>query len=154
MVDPAFKLMNKYGYDAVKTGYVGNIIPRGEHHYSQWTNNHYLHVAKKAADYKIMVNSHESVRPTGLNRTYPNWIAAEAARGTEYDAFGGNNADHTTILPFTRQMGGPMDYTRYLPDKIGLLLPRRQAYGEDYTGKTVSIICNHVFSITNGSGFT
>lgn len=110
-LDPAFKLMNKYGYDAVKTGYVGNIIPRGEHHYSQWTNNHYLYVAKKAADYKIMVNSHESVRPTGLNRTYPNWIAAEAARGTEYDAFGGNNADHTTILPFTRQMGGPMDYT-------------------------------------------
>ena len=101
-----------------------------------------------------MVNSHESVRPTGLNRTYPNWIAAEAARGTEYDAFGGNNADHTTILPFTRQMGDNGLYTRYLPDKIGLLLPWRQAYGEDYTGKTVSIICNNVFSITNGSGFT
>ena len=109
--DKAFQLMNKYGYDAVKTGYVGNIIPRGEHHYSQVINNHYLEIAKKAADYKIMVNSHESVRPTGLNRTYPNWIAAEAARGTEYDAFGGNNPDHTTILPFTRLMGGPMDYT-------------------------------------------
>lgn len=109
--DEAFKLMNKYGYDAVKTGYVGNIIPRGEHHYSQWTINHYRRIAEKANDYKIMVNSHESVRPSGLNRTYPNWIAAEAARGTEFEAFGGNNPDHQTILPFTRWMGGPMDYT-------------------------------------------
>lgn len=110
-LDPAFKLMKQYGYDAVKTGYVGNIIPRGEHHYSQWMINHYQRVVDKAAEYKIMVNSHESVRPTGLNRTYPNWIAAEAARGTEFEAMGGNNPDHQTILPFTRFMGGPMDYT-------------------------------------------
>lgn len=110
-MDTAFKLMNHYGYDAVKTGYVGNIIPRGEHHYSQWMIEHYLRVVKKAAQHKVMVDSHESVHPTGLSRTYPNWVAAEAARGTEYDAFGGNNPDHTTILPFTRLMGGPMDYT-------------------------------------------
>ncbi len=110
-LDPAFKLMKQYGYDAVKTGYVGNIIPRGEHHYSQWMVNHYQRVVDKAAEYQIMVNSHESVRPTGLNRTYPNWIAAEAARGTEFEAMGGNNPDHQTILPFTRFMGGPMDYT-------------------------------------------
>lgn len=109
--DRAFGLMNKYGYDAVKTGYVGNIIPRGEHHYSQWMINHYNRIAEKAAEYKVMVNSHESVRPTGLSRTYPNWIASEAARGTEYEAFGGNNPDHQTILPFTRFMGGAMDYT-------------------------------------------
>lgn len=109
--DQAFKLMNQYDYPSVKTGYVGNIIPRGEHHYSQWTINHYIRIAEKANDYKIMVNSHESVRPTGQSRTYPNWIAAEAARGTEFDAFGGNNPDHHVILPFTRFMGGPMDYT-------------------------------------------
>ncbi|USL95251.1 glycoside hydrolase family 97 protein [Riemerella anatipestifer] len=109
--DEAFKLMNKYGYTAVKSGYVGNIIPRGEHHYSQWMINHYNRIAEKAADYKIMVNSHESVRPSGLNRTYPNWVAAEAARGTEYEVFGGNPPEHQTILPFTRFMGGPMDYT-------------------------------------------
>ncbi|MCK0204329.1 glycoside hydrolase family 97 protein [Ornithobacterium rhinotracheale] len=109
--DDAFKLMNKYGYDAVKTGYVGNIIPRGEHHYSQWMINHYNRIAEKAAKYKVMVNSHESVRPTGLSRTYPNWVAAEAARGTEYEVFGGNPPEHQTILPFTRFMGGAMDYT-------------------------------------------
>ncbi|AZI20573.1 glycoside hydrolase family 97 protein [Chryseobacterium taklimakanense] len=109
--DKAFQLMDKYGYPSVKTGYVGNIIPRGEHHYSQWTINHYFRIAEKANEYKIMVNSHESVRPTGQSRTYPNWIAAEAARGTEFDAFGGNNPDHHVILPFTRFMGGPMDYT-------------------------------------------
>lgn len=109
--DKAFKLMNDYGYDAVKTGYVGNIIPRGEHHYSQWMINHYHRIIEKAAEYKIMVNSHESVRPSGESRTYPNWIAAEAARGTEFEAFAGNNPDHQTILPFTRWMGGPMDYT-------------------------------------------
>lgn len=111
LMDTAFKFMDKFGYNAVKTGYVGNIIPRGEHHYSQWMVEHYLRVVEKAAEHKIMVNSHESVRPTGLQRTYPNWIAAEAARGTEYEAFGGNNPEHTTILPFTRLMGGPMDYT-------------------------------------------
>lgn len=109
--DKAFQLMNQYGYDAVKTGYVGDIIPRGEHHYSQWTINHFYRIAEKANEYKIMVNSHESVRPTGESRTYPNYISAEAARGTEYEAFGGNNADHQTILPFTRWMGGSMDYT-------------------------------------------
>jgi hypothetical protein len=109
--DKAFQLMNKYGYDAVKTGYVGDIIPRGEHHYSQWTINHFYRIVEKANEYKIMVNSHESVRPTGESRTYPNYISAEAARGTEYEAFGGNNADHQTILPFTRWMGGSMDYT-------------------------------------------
>ncbi|GEN65713.1 glycoside hydrolase family 97 protein [Chryseobacterium rhizosphaerae] len=109
--DKAFQLMNKYGYDAVKTGYVGDIIPRGEHHYSQWTINHYYRIAEKANEYKIMVNSHESVRPTGESRTYPNYISAEAARGTEYEAFGGNKPDHQTVLPFTRWMGGSMDYT-------------------------------------------
>lgn len=109
--DKAFQLMNKYGYDAVKTGYVGDIVPRGEHHYSQWTINHYYRIAEKANEYKIMVNSHESVRPGGESRTYPNWISAEAARGTEFEAFTGNNPEHQTILPFTRWMGGPMDYT-------------------------------------------
>lgn len=107
----AFRFMKKYGYDAVKTGYVGPIIPRSEHHDGQWMVNHYNYVAKTAADYKIMVNSHEAVRPTGMCRTYPNWIAQESARGTEFESFNGNNLDHTTILPFTRLMGGPMDYT-------------------------------------------
>lgn len=110
-MDTAFKFMDHFGYNAVKTGYVGNIIPRGEHHYSQWMIDHYLRVVEKAAKHHIMVDSHESVHPTGLSRTYPNWIAAEAARGTEYEVFGGNNPEHTTILPFTRLMGGPMDYT-------------------------------------------
>lgn len=110
-LDTAFRFMVNHGYNAVKTGYVGNIIPRGEHHYSQWMIDHYNRVIQKAAGYKIMVNSHESVHPTGLHRTWPNAIAAEAARGTEYETFGGNNPDHTTILPFTRLMGGPMDYT-------------------------------------------
>ena len=109
--DKAFQMMNKYGYKSVKTGYVGDIIPRGEHHYSQWTINHYYRIVEKANDYKIMVNSHESVRPGGESRTYPNYISAEAARGTEYEAFGGNKPDHQTILPFTRWMGGSMDYT-------------------------------------------
>ena len=107
----AFRFMNKYGYDAVKTGYVGGIIPRSEHHDGQWMVNHYLRVAQTAAQYKIMVNSHEAVRPTGLCRTYPNWIAQESARGTEFESFKGNRPDHTTILTFTRLMGGPMDYT-------------------------------------------
>lgn len=107
----AFRFMKEYGYDAVKTGYVGPIIPRSEHHDGQWMVNHYNYVAKTAADYKIMVNSHEAVRPTGMCRTYPNWIAQESARGTEFESFNGNAPDHTTILPFTRLMGGPMDYT-------------------------------------------
>ncbi|PTX14171.1 glycosyl hydrolase family 97 [Pontibacter mucosus] len=110
-LDTAFQFMNKYGYDAVKTGYVGKIIPRGEQHDGQWMVNHYIHVANTAAKYKIMINSHEAVRPTGLHRTYPNWIAQESARGTEFEAMGGLAPDHTTILPFTRLMGGPMDYT-------------------------------------------
>ena len=110
-LDQAFQFMKDNGYNAVKTGYVGQIIPRGEHHDGQWMVNHYIHVAQRAADYKIMVDSHEAVRPTGLNRTYPNWIAQESARGTEFEAMGGLNPDHTTILPFTRLMGGPMDFT-------------------------------------------
>ena len=107
----AYKLMNKYGYNSVKSGYVGNIIPRGEHHYGQVMNNHYLHAVTEAAKHKIMVNAHEATRPTGLCRTYPNLIGNESARGTEYEAFGGSNPDHTVILPFTRLQGGPMDYT-------------------------------------------
>ncbi|MEJ7646486.1 MAG: glycoside hydrolase family 97 protein [Chryseolinea sp.] len=110
-LDRAFSFMNDHGYNAVKTGYVGQIIPRGEHHDSQWMVNHYLHVARRAAEYKIMVNSHEAVRPTGLHRTYPNWIAQESARGTEFEAMVGLAPEHGTILPFTRLIGGPMDYT-------------------------------------------
>jgi len=110
-LDKAYQFMADNGYNAVKSGYVGNILPRGEHHYGQWLNNHYLYTITEAAKYKIMVNAHEAVRPTGLARTYPNLIGNEAARGTEYEAFGGNNVDHTTILPFTRLIGGPMDYT-------------------------------------------
>lgn len=110
-MDKAYQFMVDNGYNSVKSGYVGDIIPRGEYHYGQWLVNHYLYAVTKAAEYKIMVNAHEAVRPTGLCRTYPNLIGNESARGTEYEAFGGNNADHTTILPFTRLMGGPMDYT-------------------------------------------
>ena len=110
-LDAAYALMNRLGYDTVKAGYVGNILPHGEHHYSQWSNNHYLHCIREAAKRRIMVNQHEAVRPTGLCRTWPNLIGNESARGTEYESFGGNNADHTTILPFTRLVGGPMDYT-------------------------------------------
>jgi hypothetical protein len=110
-IKEAYELMNKYGYDAVKTGYVGDIIPRGDHHYSQSMNNHYLYVIKEAAKHHIMVNGHEATRPTGLCRTYPNLVGNEAARGTEYEAFGGSRPDHTCILPFTRLQGGPMDYT-------------------------------------------
>ncbi len=110
-IENAFDLMNRYGYDAVKTGYVGDIIPRGDHHYSQSMNNHYLHVVKEAAKHRIMVNAHEATRPTGLCRTYPNLVGNESARGTEYEAFGGSRPDHTCILPFTRLQGGPMDYT-------------------------------------------
>lgn len=110
-MDQAYQFMVDNGYNSVKSGYVGDIIPRGETHYGQWMVNHYLYAIKKAADYKIMVNAHEAVRPTGLSRTYPNLIGNESARGTEYESFGGNNPDHTTILPFTRLIGGPMDYT-------------------------------------------
>lgn len=110
-LDSAYRFMKDNGYEAVKSGYVGNIIPRGEYHYSQWINNHYQYALEKAAKYKIMVNGHEAVRPTGLSRTWPNLIGNESARGTEYQAFGGNHANHVTILPFTRLIGGPMDYT-------------------------------------------
>ncbi|MGL5979773.1 MAG: glycoside hydrolase family 97 protein [Phocaeicola sp.] len=110
-MDKAYQFMVDNGYNSVKTGYVGDIIPRGEYHYGQWMNNHYLYGVTKAAEYKIMINAHEAVRPTGLCRTYPNLIGNESARGTEYESFGGNHVNHTTILPFTRLIGGPMDYT-------------------------------------------
>ena len=110
-MDKAYRFMADNGYNSVKSGYVGDIIPRGEHHYGQWMVNHYLYAVTKAAEYKIMVNAHEAVRPTGLCRTYPNLIGNESARGTEYESFGGNKVNHTTILPFTRLIGGPMDYT-------------------------------------------
>lgn len=110
-LDKAFDFMNANNYKSVKTGYVGPIIPRSEYHSSQWMNDHYIHVVQRAAEKKIMVDSHEAVRPTGLCRTYPNWIAQESARGTEFETMGGNDPDHTTILPFTRLMGGPMDFT-------------------------------------------
>ena len=110
-LEKAYSLMNHYGYDAVKSGYVGDIIPRGDHHYSQSMNNHYLYCVKEAAKHHIMVNAHEAVRPTGIARTWPNLVGNESARGTEYEAFGGNAPYHTVILPFTRLQGGPMDYT-------------------------------------------
>ncbi len=110
-LDTAYQYMKANGYDAVKSGYVGDIIPRGEYHYSQWINNHYQYALEKAAEYHIMVNAHEAVRPTGICRTWPNLIGNESARGTEYQAFGGSKPNHVTILPFTRLIGGPMDYT-------------------------------------------
>ncbi|PIQ20897.1 MAG: alpha-glucosidase [Cytophagales bacterium CG18_big_fil_WC_8_21_14_2_50_42_9] len=110
-LDKAYQFMKDNGYDAVKSGYVGNILPRGENHYSQWIVNHYQYALEKAADYKIMLNAHEAVRPTGIARTYPNLIGNESARGTEYQAFGGSKPNHVAVLPFTRLIGGPMDYT-------------------------------------------
>ena len=110
-LDQALDLMDKYGYNSIKSGYVGDILPIGEHHYSQSLINHYMHVVKKVAEHEVMINGHEMVRPTGICRTYPNLIGAEAARGTEYQAFGGTMPHHVTILPFTRLNGGPMDYT-------------------------------------------
>ncbi|MBB1286589.1 glycoside hydrolase family 97 protein [Flavisolibacter sp. BT320] len=110
-MDTAYKFMKENDYDAVKSGYVGPILPRGENHYSQWINNHYQYAIEKAAQYKVMVNAHEAVRPTGIARTWPNLIGNESARGTEYQAFGGSKANHVTVLPFTRLIGGPMDYT-------------------------------------------
>ena len=110
-MDAAYDLMNKYGYTSLKSGYVGDIIPRGEYHYGQWMNNHYLYALKKAAEHKIVVNAHEAVRPTGLCRTYPNLVGNESSRGTEYQSFGGTRPHHVCILPFTRLQGGPMDYT-------------------------------------------
>lgn len=128
-LDRAFQFMKDNGYDAVKTGYVGYIIPRSERHSSQWMVDHYLHVAKRAADYGIMVDSHEAVRPTGMARTWPNWIAQESARGGEYEAMSGNTPDHTLILPFTRIKGGPFDYTP------GLFESDLATYGEGKTNK-------------------
>lgn len=110
-MDKAYQFMRDNGYNSVKSGYVGDIIPRGEYHYGQWMVNHYQYAVEKAAEYKIMVNAHEAVRPTGVCRTWPNLIGNESARGTEYQAFGGNHPNHVTILPFTRLIGGPMDYT-------------------------------------------
>lgn len=110
-MDEAYRFMKDNGYNAVKSGYVGDILPRGENHYSQWLVNHYQYAVEKAADYQIMVNAHEAVRPTGIGRTWPNLIANESARGTEYQAFGGSKPNHVTVLPFTRSIGGPMDYT-------------------------------------------
>jgi hypothetical protein len=110
-MDKAYQFMKDNGYDAVKSGYVGNILPRGENHYNQWIVNHYQYALEKAAEYKIMINAHEAIRPTGISRTYPNLIGNESARGTEYQAFGGSKPNHVTILPFTRLIGGPMDYT-------------------------------------------
>ena len=111
-LDTAFRFMKNNGYHAVKTGYVGKIIPRGEHHDGQWMVNHYQRVAEKAAGYEVMIDVHEPMRPTGLQRTFPNWMASEAGRGNEYNAFSNGNApEHETILPFTRLLGGPMDYT-------------------------------------------
>ena len=129
-MDTSFRFMNKYGYVAVKTGYVGKIIPRGEHHDGEWMVNHYVRVAQKAADYHIMVDEHEPVRPTGLQRTYPNWMACEAGRGNEYNAFGhGDKPEHETIMPFTRFMGGPMDFTPgILKVKDFTTLPGKQVY--------------------------
>ena len=110
-MDKAYQFMNDNDYDAVKSGYVNDILPRGEHHYSQWVVNHFQYAVEKASDYKIMVNAHEAVRPTGICRTYPNLIGNESARGTEFQAFGGSKVNHVTVLPFTRLIGGPMDYT-------------------------------------------
>jgi hypothetical protein len=125
-IDTAYRFMNHFGYTAVKSGYVGNVMPRGDHHYSQWLNNHYLYCVKKAADYHICVNAHEATRPTGLCRTYPNLIGNESARGTEYEATNGNMPHDTEILPFTRLIGGPMDYTPGIFD-VFIKFPGRPA---------------------------
>lgn len=137
-LETAFKFMNEHNYPAVKTGYVGHIIPRSEYHSSQWMVDHYNHVAERAADYKIMVDSHEAVRPTGMIRTWPNWIAQESARGGEYEAMGGNPPEHTTLLPFTRLKGGPMDYTP------GLFQTDLSTYGEGKDGKGLTTIARQL----------
>ena len=137
-MDAAFDLMEKYGYNSIKSGYVGDMLPRGEYHYGQWCNNHYLYAITEAAKHKVMVNAHEAVRPTGLCRTYPNLIGNESARGTEYQAFGGTHPHHVTILPFTRLQGGPMDYTPgiFVMD-ITKINPENQSYCN-------STICNQL----------
>lgn len=136
-LEEAYSLMNKYGYDAVKSGYVGDIVPRGEHHYGQWMVNHYLYCLTEAAKHRIMVNAHEAVRPTGLCRTYPNLVGNESARGTEYQAFGGTKPGHTTILPFTRLQGGPMDYTP------GIMETRLSTFC-DNTSQVLTTVCNQL----------
>ena len=128
-LDKAYQFMADHGYNSVKSGYVGDIIPQGEHHYGQWMNNHYLYAVKKAAEYKICVNAHEAVRPTGLCRTYPNLIGNESARGTEFEPYDGNKPFHTTLLPFTRLIGGPMDYTPGIFD-ICLTFLNRENHGQ------------------------
>lgn len=137
-MEDAYNLMNKYGYDAVKSGYVGNILPRGEHHYGQWANNHYLYAIKEAAKHRIMVNAHEATRPTGLCRTYPNLVGNESARGTEYQAFGGTLPHHVTILPFTRLQGGPMDYTP------GIFCMDLSTFVPGQKSKVNSTLCNQL----------
>ncbi len=137
-MDKAYQFMVDNGYNAVKSGYVGNILPRGEHHYGQWMNNHYLYAVKKAAEYKICVNGHEAVRPTGLCRTYPNLIGNESARGTEYEAFGGSRPHHTTLLPFTRLIGGPMDYTP------GILDTKLEFMGDLPHGQVQTTLCKQL----------
>ncbi len=137
-MEAAYDLMNKYGYNSVKSGYVGNILPRGEHHYGQWMNNHYLYAVKRAAEHKIMVNAHEAVRPTGLCRTYPNLIGNESARGTEYQAFGGSKTNLVTMLPFTRLQGGPMDYTP------GIFSMDVEKLNPDNKSHVNSTICNQL----------
>jgi len=137
-MEEAYQLMDKYGYNSVKSGYVGNIVPRGEHHYGQWLVNHYLYAVKQAAKHHIMVNGHEAVRPTGLCRTYPNLIGNESAKGTEYEAFGGNNPNHTCILPFTRLQGGPMDYTP------GILYTRMHDWTDKCNGRVNSTLCGQL----------
>lgn len=137
-MDKAYQFMADNNYNSVKSGYVGDIIPRGEYHYGQWMVDHYLYAVKKAADYKIMVNAHEAVRPTGLCRTYPNLIGNESARGTEYEAFGGSKPDHTTILPFTRLIGGPMDYTP------GIFEPEVSKYNPNNNSKVRTTIARQL----------
>ncbi len=134
-MDKAYQLMNKYDYPAVKSGYVGDIVPRGENHYSQWINNHYQYAIEKAAEYKIMVNAHEAVRPTGICRTWPNLIGNESARGTEYQAFGGSKPNHVTVLPFTRLIGGPMDYT---PGVFEMDISKANPNNHSYCNSTIA----------------
>ena len=141
-LEEAYRLMNKYGYNSVKSGYVGNMLPYGEHHYGQWMNNHYLYCIKEAAKHKIMVNAHEAVRPTGLCRTYPNMIGNESARGTEYQAFGGSKTFHTTVLPFTRLQGGPMDYTPGIFEmNISKINPNNNSHANVTIANQLSLYC-------------
>ena len=137
-LEEAYQLMDKYGYNSVKTGYVGNIIPRGEHHYGQWMVNHYQHCVELAAKHHIMVNAHEAVRPTGLCRTWPNLIGNESALGTEYQAFAGTQPGHTAILPFTRLQGGPMDYTP------GIVEMNLEKFSPSNHSKVLSTICGQL----------